>query len=68
MILQKPKTIASKPAGRAKSYQASFLPENKMSEELEFAFHQNNEFKQLMQIPDKVISKYIEKQTNNLKI
>ena len=56
MILQKPKV--SKPAthtGGSKPYQASFLPDNKIPEELQRAFDQNNEFRQLMQIPDRVL-------------
>ena len=39
MILQKPKVKKSTPASISRPYQASFLPDNKMSEELELAFH-----------------------------
>jgi hypothetical protein len=68
MILQKPKVKKSVPNSISRPYQASFLPENKMSDELEAAFNQNNEFKQLMSIPDKIIGNYINKKTNHFKI
>ena len=50
MILQKPKVSVLKaaPGAGAKPYQASFLPDNKMPEELQKAFDQNNEFRELM--------------------
>ena len=68
MILQKPKVKKSNPVSISRPYQASFLPDNKMSEELEYAFNKNNEFKHLMTIPDRVIGTYIAKKANNFKV
>jgi hypothetical protein len=38
-----------------KLYTASYLPENPLPLELEEAFEQNANFRQLMQIPDKLL-------------
>jgi hypothetical protein len=65
MILQKPKVKKAIPTNAGRPYQASFLPDNKMSEELEQAFHKNNEFRHLMKIPERVISSYIERKAND---